>query len=646
MAAIILSGTPADVEFDDLQDFLGDVRLVESTLTAIGTGCWRVLVEDPAQMTMALGRSGEQLATAVVTITVAPVLEGSVFAPESLPNDATSSDDDDGAEGEGSEGTKEAPDARPLDVEAEGTNSPVSPRPETGDDGAALDPSAAHGDPKAHQSDAGLGQSAKKEKKDKKSKKKDKKDKKEKKEKKERRERREPPPDEGVDAKRRRLEEMEAGARDEQPSAEMDDDHQEAGDEQMADADNFPDVDPEAEPTTPARTKKELRLSGKYSADTTPGELLKGVPKTPTSITAPPTPLRKPVSLEDLAEIKARLLTAKRESQWDDVRAVLKGLLVLEPRMEDLQVTKLGHLVKELKQVPHMEVYADIVLRSWMVLAARHGIRPRASTSSGFMPSSPLSSPITLQRPAVSPTSVPSSLPSPLSLPVPPLTHFPSFAEGSQFEGAPADPAAPSIVNPDEPTSPASLVDTSHQELWGRYPDTDFNIHTSSVRNVMIRRLYHALLTRDEEEAAEYVRPGSLDPKDVAISIEEAIHSMFSGSEKTRLKFSQICTNMTNRSNGNLRWSVLSGEVTASSLAQMKSEDMGHEEARARRQQSKDFARDAARAEWGEKRVTDTFRCSKCGQRKTTYFQMQTRSADEPMTTFVTCTVCSHAWKF
>ena len=28
-------------------------------------------------------------------------------------------------------------------------------------------------------------------------------------------------------------------------------------------------------------------------------------------------------------------------------------------------------------------------------------------------------------------------------------------------------------------------------------------------------------------------------------------------------------------------------------------------------------------------------RCGKCGQRKCTYYQMQTRSADEPMTTFV-----------
>tara|TARA_Y100001936_G_scaffold89712_2_gene88300 strand:- start:1448 stop:1984 length:537 start_codon:yes stop_codon:yes gene_type:complete len=32
--------------------------------------------------------------------------------------------------------------------------------------------------------------------------------------------------------------------------------------------------------------------------------------------------------------------------------------------------------------------------------------------------------------------------------------------------------------------------------------------------------------------------------------------------------------------------------------------------------------------------------------RKTTYYQMQTRSADEPMTTFVTCHNCGKHWKF
>jgi transcription elongation factor S-II len=39
------------------------------------------------------------------------------------------------------------------------------------------------------------------------------------------------------------------------------------------------------------------------------------------------------------------------------------------------------------------------------------------------------------------------------------------------------------------------------------------------------------------------------------------------------------------------------------------------------------------------------FKCGKCKSVKTTYYQLQTRSADEPMTTYVTCLGCSYRWK-
>tara|TARA_Y100000389_G_scaffold6686_1_gene6411 strand:+ start:141 stop:845 length:705 start_codon:yes stop_codon:yes gene_type:complete len=38
--------------------------------------------------------------------------------------------------------------------------------------------------------------------------------------------------------------------------------------------------------------------------------------------------------------------------------------------------------------------------------------------------------------------------------------------------------------------------------------------------------------------------------------------------------------------------------------------------------------------------------CGKCKLNKVHYYQLQTRSADEPMTTFCTCTNCGNRWKF
>lgn len=43
--------------------------------------------------------------------------------------------------------------------------------------------------------------------------------------------------------------------------------------------------------------------------------------------------------------------------------------------------------------------------------------------------------------------------------------------------------------------------------------------------------------------------------------------------------------------------------------------------------------------------TTDLFKCGKCKQRKCSYYQMQTRSQDEPMTTFVTCVNCGNKWR-
>ena len=42
---------------------------------------------------------------------------------------------------------------------------------------------------------------------------------------------------------------------------------------------------------------------------------------------------------------------------------------------------------------------------------------------------------------------------------------------------------------------------------------------------------------------------------------------------------------------------------------------------------------------------TDNFTCGRCKSKACTYYQLQTRSADEPMTTFVTCTECDNRWK-
>lgn len=43
--------------------------------------------------------------------------------------------------------------------------------------------------------------------------------------------------------------------------------------------------------------------------------------------------------------------------------------------------------------------------------------------------------------------------------------------------------------------------------------------------------------------------------------------------------------------------------------------------------------------------MTDQIKCGKCKKNKISYYELQTRSADEPLTTYFSCILCGHRWK-
>ncbi len=104
--------------------------------------------------------------------------------------------------------------------------------------------------------------------------------------------------------------------------------------------------------------------------------------------------------------------------------------------------------------------------------------------------------------------------------------------------------------------------------------------------------------------------------------------------------------NLTDANNPDFRRRVLLGEIKPEEIVVMTAEDMASDQRKKENDEIK--AKALFECERGLKQLesTDQFKCSKCKQRKTTYFQLQTRSADEPMTTYVTCVNCNHHWKF
>jgi len=132
-----------------------------------------------------------------------------------------------------------------------------------------------------------------------------------------------------------------------------------------------------------------------------------------------------------------------------------------------------------------------------------------------------------------------------------------------------------------------------------------------------------------------------------AVAIEKAVADELgvnTGGYKAKIR--SLFVNLKDKNNPSLRESVVSGDVSPTKFANMTSEEMasGERQAANRKIAEDNLFNSLGAAE--QQAETDAFQCGRCKQRKCRYRQAQTRSADEPMTTFVTCTVCNNRWKF
>ncbi|KAI0710826.1 transcription elongation factor [Earliella scabrosa] len=113
-----------------------------------------------------------------------------------------------------------------------------------------------------------------------------------------------------------------------------------------------------------------------------------------------------------------------------------------------------------------------------------------------------------------------------------------------------------------------------------------------------------------------------------------------------KAKIRSLFVNLKDKNNPGLRESVISGDLPVSRFCKMTSQEMASEERKAAdaKIEAQNLFNTLGAGE--QEAETDAFQCGRCKQRKCRYRQAQTRSADEPMTTFVTCTVCNNRWKF
>ncbi|XP_006538775.1 transcription elongation factor A protein 3 isoform X3 [Mus musculus] len=162
-----------------------------------------------------------------------------------------------------------------------------------------------------------------------------------------------------------------------------------------------------------------------------------------------------------------------------------------------------------------------------------------------------------------------------------------------------------------------------------------------SVRDKCVEMLSAAL--KAEDNFKDY----GVNCDKLASEIEDHIYQELKSTDmKYRNRVRSRISNLKDPRNPGLRRNVLSGAISPELIAKMTAEEMASDELRElRNAMTQEAIREHQMAKTGGT-TTDLLRCSKCKKKNCTYNQVQTRSADEPMTTFVLCNECGNRWKF
>ncbi|CAD7086397.1 unnamed protein product [Hermetia illucens] len=140
---------------------------------------------------------------------------------------------------------------------------------------------------------------------------------------------------------------------------------------------------------------------------------------------------------------------------------------------------------------------------------------------------------------------------------------------------------------------------------------------------------------------------GCPTPEELSEELEDAIYAEFRNTDvKYKNRVRSRVANLKDSKNPTLRSNYLCGAITAQQLAKMTPEEMASDEMKKLREKFVKEAINDAQLATVQGTKTDLLKCGKCKKRNCTYNQIQTRSADEPMTTFVLCNECGHRWKF
>ena len=194
--------------------------------------------------------------------------------------------------------------------------------------------------------------------------------------------------------------------------------------------------------------------------------------------------------------------------------------------------------------------------------------------------------------------------------------------------------------------SPAMQVEEKQENKIPKGPrnpktdNVDIDFYDNPTRNASVSALYTALAT-DRGDDSQHILS-------IATNIESEVYraEYLAVNDTYRNKLRSLTMNLRNKKNPELRDRLLTGGIRPEVFITMSPSEMAPESLKKELEKMHKQNLFEAQGATEKRAVTDRFTCGKCKHKRVSYYQMQTRSADEPLTTFCTCENCGNRWKF
>ncbi|KAG7664231.1 tfs1 [[Candida] subhashii] len=303
----------------------------------------------------------------------------------------------------------------------------------------------------------------------------------------------------------------------------------------------------------------------------------------------------------DTKEIKSTISNLEKST---DITTILKLLNILndgvKPTEKLLRETKVGVAVNKFRSHDNTEVNSLVkkMIRSWRDAVQHEKTSKKKAIAAGKSPSN-------TSTPTSSAVSTPASSANTGAATVP--------GTNSRFHQGPRNPKTDGV---------------------------NISLYDNPTRNASVSALYTSLAVERDDPPERILA--------VASEIEtEVFKSEYSNvNDSYRNKLRSFTMNLRNKKNPELRERLLTKKILPSTFIKMTPNEMAPESLKKEIEKLHKQNLFDAQGATEKRAVTDRFTCGKCKHKKVSYYQMQTRSADEPLTTFCTCENCGNRWKF